>query len=136
MYEAKYDAALKTAVRLTEYELELDTKKVYSVLALASYYNSNFKICSQAFVKLENIENNSEDDKEVYEDMASNIFRVNSPTDSKFLNELLLLLLYKKGSKNVLVQVKHVKAWLQNMILTVMCVGLISNLVLLLDVQF
>ena len=27
---------------------------------------------------------NSEEEKENYEDMASNIFRVNSPTDSKF----------------------------------------------------
>lgn len=31
------------------------------------------------------MEMNSEEEKEIYEDMASNIFRVNSPTDSKLL---------------------------------------------------
>ena len=30
------------------------------------------------------MEQNSEEEKEIYEDMASDIFRVNSPSDSKF----------------------------------------------------
>lgn len=38
-----------------EYELELDTKKVYSLVALAAYYNNHFKECSRAFVKLETL---------------------------------------------------------------------------------
>jgi len=30
---------LKTALRLTEYELEIEAKKIYSLVALAAYYN-------------------------------------------------------------------------------------------------
>jgi len=44
---------MKTALRLIEYEKELNTKEVYSLVALASYYNNCFKECSKAFVKLE-----------------------------------------------------------------------------------
>ena len=55
LYNGEFKDALKTAVRVAEYELELDTRKVYSLIALAGYYSKNFKECSKAFVKLEGI---------------------------------------------------------------------------------
>lgn len=55
LYRGEYHAALKTARRLVDYELEIDLKKIYSVLTLAAYYARNYKQCSRALVKLENI---------------------------------------------------------------------------------
>ena len=39
LYQKEYNRAMKTAIRLIEYEKELDTREVYSLIALASYYN-------------------------------------------------------------------------------------------------
>lgn len=61
-----WDAAMKTSTRLTEYESELGLKRVYSLLALASYYNQCYTECSKAFVKLEHAKDDlvSRDEKE------------------------------------------------------------------------
>lgn len=61
----------KSAIRLTEFELDMDVKKIYSLLALAAYYNKSFKECARAFVKLENIEGISEEEKERYQNIAA-----------------------------------------------------------------
>jgi WD repeat-containing protein 35 len=39
LYAGQFRAALKTSLRLAEYELEIDAKKIYSLVALAAYYN-------------------------------------------------------------------------------------------------
>jgi len=57
MYRGEYHSALKTARRLVEYELEIDTKKIYCMLTLAGYYARNYKECSRALVKLESLSN-------------------------------------------------------------------------------
>lgn len=74
LYDGNYKAALKTAIRTTEYELELDTKQVYSLLALAAFYNKHWKECSRAFTKLENMEKLTNDEKDKYEQLAAKIF--------------------------------------------------------------
>ena len=79
LYNKQYNDALKTAKRLAEYELELDTKKVYSVIAIASYYNKNFKECSKAFVKLEGITNLSEAERTKFVEISVAIFTKNQP---------------------------------------------------------
>ncbi len=56
----------KAALRLTEFELEIDQKKIYSLVALSAYYNKCFKECSRAFVKLESLENLTEDERDRY----------------------------------------------------------------------
>ena len=63
---------MKTALRLTEYELEIEAKKIYSLVALAAYYNKvkilvmkSYKECSRAFVKLEGMGN--PDDRERFQ---------------------------------------------------------------------
>ena len=39
LYLGQFKSALKTALRLTDYELEMDAKKIYTLVALAAYYN-------------------------------------------------------------------------------------------------
>jgi WD repeat-containing protein 35 len=56
MYQKEYNKGMKTALRLMEYEKELNTREVYSLVALAAYYNNCFKECSKAFVKLERMQ--------------------------------------------------------------------------------
>lgn len=72
---------MKSAIRLTEFELDMDPKKIYSLLALAAYYNKSFKECARAFVKLENLETNTEEDRERYQSLAAQIFVKNPPEE-------------------------------------------------------
>ena len=74
LYICEYKYARKTALRLAEYELELDTKKVYSLIATTSFYFRNYKECSKAFVKLEGLPENSDEEKDRYQELAVNIF--------------------------------------------------------------
>jgi hypothetical protein len=39
LYSGQFKSALKTALRLTDYELDMDVKKIYTLVALAAYYN-------------------------------------------------------------------------------------------------
>lgn len=52
LYAGQFKSALKTALRLTDYELDMDPKKIYTLVALSAYYNKSYKQCSRAFVKL------------------------------------------------------------------------------------
>jgi len=81
LYANNFRAALKTAIRATEYELELGTVQVYSLLATAAYYCKHWKECSRAFVKLENIEDLPEEEKEKYESLAAKIFSKYDPKE-------------------------------------------------------
>ena len=74
---------MKTAIRLIEYEKELNTRVVYCLVALAAAYAGVFNECSKAFVKLENMEGITSEEKEKYEAMAVAIFSKRSPGDSK-----------------------------------------------------
>ena len=53
----QYKNALKTAVKLAEYENEIDPSKIFSLLAIAAYYAENYQYCSRAFVKLKGSSN-------------------------------------------------------------------------------
>jgi hypothetical protein len=39
LYAGQFKSALKTALRLTDYELDMDPKKIYTLVALSAYYN-------------------------------------------------------------------------------------------------
>lgn len=73
---------MKTAIRLMEYEKEIDTKEVYSLVALSSYYNKCYKECSKAFVKLERLVENTAKERTAYENIALNLFSRHSPQDA------------------------------------------------------
>lgn len=74
---------MKTAMRLIEYEKELQTKDVYSLVALACLNNGSYRECSRAFVKLERLPNTSEKERQQYEQLAVNLFSRNPPHDGK-----------------------------------------------------
>ena len=74
---------MKTALRLSEYEKELNTKEVYSLVALSAYYNNCFKECSKAFVKLERMNGIPEVERQAYESIALAIFSRHSPQDAQ-----------------------------------------------------
>ncbi|XP_043251348.1 WD repeat-containing protein 35 [Colletes gigas] len=81
IYSGNIDAAMKTALRLREYEDILEPEDIYCLLALSSAVNHAFAVCSKAFIKLESLESISESTREEYEDLAVDIFTKNSPKD-------------------------------------------------------
>ena len=48
--------------------------KVYSIIALASYYTKHFKQCSRAFTKLEKLKEISDEERDKIEQIAVSIF--------------------------------------------------------------
>ncbi|KAM7428718.1 WD repeat-containing protein 35 [Porites harrisoni] len=83
MYEGAIDAAMKTALRLCDYEDVLDPVCIHSLLALVSCANRAFGTCSKAFIKLESIESLTQEQKNAYEELALEIFTKHSPKDSR-----------------------------------------------------
>ena len=61
---------MKTAMRLIEYEKDLSTREVYSLVALACFFNNCFRECSKAFVKLERLLELTQKEREQYENLA------------------------------------------------------------------
>jgi len=72
---------MKTAMRLIEYEKELQTKDVYSLVAIAAFFNQSFRECSRALVKLERLDTITAQEREAYELLAINLFSRNAPHD-------------------------------------------------------
>jgi len=81
LYQKDYNRAMKTAMRLIEYEKELQTKDVYSLVAIASFFNQCFRECSRALVKLERLDTITKSEREAYELLAINLFSRNPPHD-------------------------------------------------------
>jgi WD repeat-containing protein 35 len=79
LYDGEYEEALKTAIRLQEYENVLETKDIYSIVALAAYYSKFYGECSKALVKLENLQGLSEEEREAYAELAVSIFSRHPP---------------------------------------------------------
>lgn len=72
---------MKTSMRLIEYEKELQTKDVYSLVAIAAFFNNCYRECSRALVKLERLDTISEAEREAYELLAINLFSRHPPVD-------------------------------------------------------
>lgn len=81
LYEGSYEAAMRTALRLADYEDILDTQTIYSVIALTTYYNKFFAQCSRAFIKLEASSDINEEMREKFSNLALRIFTRNPPRD-------------------------------------------------------
>lgn len=71
--EHKY-LILRQSLRLVNYEDILDPKDIYSIIALTSYYNKHFLQCSNAFIKLETLEDATPADRESFQNLALDIF--------------------------------------------------------------
>ena len=74
LYQGNYLSALKTALRLVQYEKELDAKEVYRLIALNALLSKSFKECSNALSKLENLPKITKEEKEQFEELAIAIF--------------------------------------------------------------
>merc|ERR1711988_1524257 len=84
LYSGRMEAAMKTSIRLAEYEDHLDPRDIYSLIALTAYHSNYFGICSRAFIKLETLPSTSQHGTEFTEhiqNLALQIFTKNSPLD-------------------------------------------------------
>jgi WD repeat-containing protein 35 len=82
LYEGHYEQAMRTALRLSEYEDILDIQTIYSLIALTTYYNKYFMQCSKAFIKLEASTDVPEEMRTKFADLALRIFTRNPPRDT------------------------------------------------------
>lgn len=83
IYAGDYEDAMKTAMRLREYEGVLETEEINCLLGLSSCISRSFSICSKAFIKLEALA----DKKELYEELAVEIFNKFPPVDNSVNKE-------------------------------------------------
>mmetsp|Transcript_70623 Transcript_70623/g.121232 ORF Transcript_70623/g.121232 Transcript_70623/m.121232 type:complete len:527 (+) Transcript_70623:61-1641(+) len=81
LYGQKMDDAMKTSIRLAEYEDILEPRAIYCLVALTAYHNKYFGICSRAFVKLETMPSLSEEQRDQVQTLAMHIFTKHSPLD-------------------------------------------------------
>lgn len=70
----KFEAAMKSALALVNYDDLLDPMEVYSLLALSSYLAEYYGVSSKAFMKLESIPSLSPDEQQTYSKLALQIF--------------------------------------------------------------
>jgi WD repeat-containing protein 35 len=82
-YKGYIDAAMKTALRLPEYEDILSAKTIFSVVALITYYNKHYHQCSRALTRLETMDDLSEQERGQFREIAFNIFTKHKPEDPK-----------------------------------------------------
>jgi len=82
LFEGKPEAALRTAIHLSDYEDIINPTNAYSLLALAAAANRAFAVCSKAFIRLETASSSSESQK-LYEDLAMEIFTKHTPKDTR-----------------------------------------------------
>jgi len=78
--------AMKTAMRLREYEQVLPPAEIYSLIALTAFYSKYYAQCSKAFVRLQSMSNLPPHKKEAIDKLALSIFskiaeRGGGPTD-------------------------------------------------------
>ena len=86
LYNRKFKEACKTSIRLTLYEKELGSEDVYRLIALCSYLNKSFNICSNALSTLEKLNTIDKFRQKKYEELAKSIFVKYEPknVDEKF----------------------------------------------------
>ena len=86
-YAGRLDAAMKTSIKLCEFDDILSPRDIYSLLCLTSLKNKFFGICSRAFVKLETLPGLSEKERDDIQTLAVKIFINNQPMDPAALPE-------------------------------------------------
>ncbi|KAI4891829.1 hypothetical protein NFI96_003821 [Prochilodus magdalenae] len=83
LYDGNVEASMNTALHLRDYEDIIPAVEIYSLLAVCSSANRAFGTCSRAFIKLESLESLSPEQRQMYEDLALEIFTKHSPKDSR-----------------------------------------------------
>ncbi|KAJ4459772.1 putative WD40 repeat protein [Paratrimastix pyriformis] len=82
LYGGDLEAALRTSIRLQEYEDLIDPRTAYSLMALTAFHGKQFAQCSRAFTKLEGLEGTPTARREAYEELALAIFTRHAPADA------------------------------------------------------
>jgi WD repeat-containing protein 35 len=81
LYRGQLDDAMKTSLRLGEYDDVLPPRDIYSLIALAAYHNKHYGVCSRAFVKLETMPGLSAAQADQLQTLALAVFTKHSPLD-------------------------------------------------------
>ncbi|EGD73851.1 WD repeat-containing protein 35 [Salpingoeca rosetta] len=81
LYAGMYNEALRTAVRLSDYDDILPPLQVYSVLALAAVATNNYGLCSKAFIKMESLGAEEDKTRQQIESLAIDLFSKHPPKD-------------------------------------------------------
>ncbi|CAJ0945040.1 unnamed protein product, partial [Mesorhabditis belari] len=82
LYRGNADAAMKTAYYLIDFDDILDSIEVYTLLALTSCVTKQFSVASRAFMKLDSLNELTEEEKDSYRKLAIKIFSKYPPTDT------------------------------------------------------
>ncbi len=80
LYDGETESAMRTALRLVDYEDIIDPADIFSLIALAAYYAKHYGQCSKAFIRLETLEV-PKAEVERFAALALQIFMVNRPSD-------------------------------------------------------
>lgn len=83
IYNKEYSSALKTALRLVQYEYEVESKEVYRLITISSLLNKSYKECSKALAKLKNLSDLTEDEKTAYDELSFSVFTNFQPQNEK-----------------------------------------------------
>lgn len=81
LYEQRYDLAMCAALRVADYEDILEPLPVFSLLALAAYYNKFYQQCSKAFIRLEHGQDIPPEQRKKFANLAVAIFSKHPPWD-------------------------------------------------------
>lgn len=81
LYSGALERALRTALKLTQYEDILDEREVYALIALTAFYTNHFEQCSKAFIKLETLPGQTEKERAAVSELALKIFCKAQPKD-------------------------------------------------------
>uniref|UniRef100_A0A667ZDW3 WD repeat-containing protein 35 n=1 Tax=Myripristis murdjan TaxID=586833 RepID=A0A667ZDW3_9TELE len=83
LYEGYMENAMRTALHLRDYEDIIPAVEIYSLLAICSSASRAFGTCSRAFIKLESLESLDAEQRQMYEDLALEIFTKHNPKDNR-----------------------------------------------------
>ncbi|MCI4376852.1 hypothetical protein PGIGA_G00193590 [Pangasianodon gigas] len=83
LYNGNVEASMNTALHLRDYEDIIPAVEIYSLLAVCSSAHRAFATCSRAFIKLESLESLSAEQRQLYEELALQIFTKHPPKDNR-----------------------------------------------------
>eukprot|EP00164_Ancoracysta_twista_P003121 GFYU01004159.1.p1 GENE.GFYU01004159.1~~GFYU01004159.1.p1 ORF type:complete len:1174 (+),score=402.74 GFYU01004159.1:102-3623(+) len=83
LYDGRLSDAMRTAMRLADYEDILEPLDIYSIIAVTTFCSKYYGLCSQAFIKLEAIPNVPAKKREAIQDLAVSIFVQCKPENPK-----------------------------------------------------
>lgn len=74
LFAGAVDAAMKTSLRLMDYDDLIEPRDIYSLIALSALYNKFYGQASRAFIKLEALDGAAPSELDKYQELAIKIF--------------------------------------------------------------